>query len=108
MSNINRSKLALRVTTLLMAIFLAMSLGVLTIRPQVAHATAQSTSASKSNGHPVCAANGKSIELSQGGQMFCKGPSPMAYHHRRERAQPALRLTLRLVRTSMQPLYRRM
>jgi hypothetical protein len=74
MSNINSSKRALRVTTLLMAIVLATSLGVLTIRPQVAHATAQSTLASKSNGHPVCAKNGKSIELSQGGQMFCNPP----------------------------------
>jgi hypothetical protein len=43
------------------------------MRPQVAHAAAAQAT-SKSTNHPVCAANSKSIELSQGGQMFCKGP----------------------------------
>ena len=71
MRNLIRSEPTLTVITLLLAIALAMSLGVLTIRPQVAHAASQSALASKSNGHPVCKANGKSIELSQGGQMFC-------------------------------------
>jgi hypothetical protein len=74
MSNINRSKLALRVTTLLMAIALAMSLGVLTIRPQVAHAVAAQAMSNPKSNNPVCTKNGHSIELSQGGQMFCKGP----------------------------------
>src|SRR5260370_17093738 len=40
----------------------------------MAHAAAQASSDSKSSGHPVCAANGKKIELSQGGQMLCNGP----------------------------------
>lgn len=74
MRNLNRSKLALRLATLIVAIAIAVPLAFLTIRPQVAHAAAQATAASKSNGHPVCAANGKKIELSQGGQMFCNGP----------------------------------
>jgi len=57
-----------------MAIALAMSLGVLTIRPQVAHAVAAQAMSNPKSNNPVCTKNGHSIELSQGGQMFCKGP----------------------------------
>src|SRR5215470_4423538 len=79
MRNLIRSEPTLTVITLLLAIALAMSLGVLTIRPQAAHAALQATLASKSNGHPVCKANGETLELSQGGQMFCNPPqSPTA------------------------------
>src|SRR5215471_13057691 len=80
MRNINRSKLALRVTTLLMAIALAISLGVLTIRPQVAHAqTNTSNVTSHSKGNPLCGKLGKSVQASQGAQMFCFPPqSPQA------------------------------
>ena len=73
MRNLNRPKLALRVATLVVAITLAIPLAFLAIRPQVAHAAAAQAT-SKSTNHPVCAANGKSIELSQGGQMFCNPP----------------------------------
>jgi len=73
MRNLNRSKLTLRVTTLVMVIAIAIPLAVLSIRPQVAHAAAAQAT-SKSTNHPVCSRNGKSIELSQGGQMFCNGP----------------------------------
>jgi hypothetical protein len=73
MRNLNRSKLTLRMTTLVMVIAIAIPLAVLSIRPQVAHAAAAQAT-SKSTNHPVCSRNGKSIELSQGGQMFCNGP----------------------------------
>src|SRR6266581_4113962 len=73
MRNLSRSKLAHGVATLVMVIAIAVPLAFLTIRPQVAHAAAQASSNPKSN-NPVCAKNGQSIELSQGGQMFCKGP----------------------------------
>jgi len=75
MRNLNRSKLALRVATLVIAITLAIPLAFLAMRPQVAHAAA-ATATSKSTNHPVCSRNGKSIKLSQGGQMFCNGPQP--------------------------------
>jgi hypothetical protein len=73
MRNLNRPKLALRVATLVVAITLAIPLAFLAMRPQVAHAAAAQAN-SKSTNNPVCARNGQSIELSQGGQMFCKGP----------------------------------
>lgn len=66
MRNLTRSKLAFGVTTVVMAMAIAIPLATLTIRSQVAHA------ATKNN--PVCAENGQKIELSTGGQMWCKGP----------------------------------
>ena len=74
MRNLNRSKLALRVATLVIAITLAIPLAFLAMRPQVAHAAAAAQATASSKGNPVCAKNGKSLELSQGGQMFCNGP----------------------------------
>jgi hypothetical protein len=74
MRNLIRSEPTLTVIALVMVITLSIPLAVLTFRPQVAHAAAaQATSNPKSN-NPVCTKNGQSIELSQGGQMFCKGP----------------------------------
>jgi hypothetical protein len=73
--NLERSKLSLTLTTLVMIIALCLPVAVLAMHPQVAHAAAaQATSASK--GNPICSKNGKSIELSQGGQMWCNGPQP--------------------------------
>jgi len=74
MRNLNRSKLALRVATLVIAITLAIPLAFLAMRPQVAHAAAAQATANPKSNNPVCTKNGQSIELSQGGQMFCKGP----------------------------------
>jgi len=71
--NLERSKLSLTLTTLVMVIVLCLPVAVLAMHPQVAHAAAQASSNPKSN-NPVCSKNGQSIELSQGGQMFCKGP----------------------------------
>jgi hypothetical protein len=73
MRNLIRSELALRVAALVIVIALAISMAVLSSSPQIAHAAAQTSSNPKSN-NPVCAKNGHSIELSQGGQMFCNGP----------------------------------
>ncbi len=76
MRNLKRSKLSLTLTTLVMIIALCLPVAVLAMHPQVAHAAAaQATSNPKSN-NPICAQNGKSIRLSQGGQMFCNGPQP--------------------------------
>ena len=77
MRNLIRSELTRRVTALVMVIALAISLAVLSSSPRIAHAAAQASSNPKSN-NPVCTQNGlqngHGIELSQGGQMFCKGP----------------------------------
>jgi hypothetical protein len=73
MRNLNRPKLALTVATLVIMIILAMPLAFLAMRQHVAHAASPSALASKNN-NPVCAKNGRSIELSQAGQMFCNGP----------------------------------
>jgi hypothetical protein len=74
MRNLIRSEPTLTVIALVMVIALSIPLAVLAFRPQVAHAAAaQATSNPKSN-NPVCSQNGKTLELSQGGQMFCKGP----------------------------------
>src|SRR6266699_4727051 len=70
---LERSKLSLTLTVLVMVIALCLPVAVLAIHPQVAHAAVQATSNPKSN-NPVCTKNGQSVELSQGGQMFCKGP----------------------------------
>src|SRR3989441_6053719 len=70
---LERSNLSLTLTVLVMVIALCLPVAVLAIHPQVAHAAVQATSNPKSN-NPVCTKNGQSVELSQGGQMFCKGP----------------------------------
>src|SRR5260370_1302078 len=75
MRNLIRSELALRAAALVIMIALAISTAVLSSSPQIAHAAAQAWSNPKSN-NTVCAKNGQSIELSQGGQMFCNGPQP--------------------------------
>jgi len=59
---------------LVMVIILSIPLAVLTLRPQVAHAAAAQAMSNPKSNNPVCTKNGHSIELSQGGQMFCKGP----------------------------------
>src|SRR3989442_12350677 len=70
---LERSKLSPTLTVLVMVIALCLPVAVLAIHPQVAHAAVQETSNPKSN-NPFCTKNGQSGELSQGGQMFCKGP----------------------------------
>src|SRR6266699_6440571 len=74
MRNLIRSEPTLTVIALVMVIILSIPLAVLTLRPQVAHATAAQAMSNPKSNNPVCSKNGKSIELSQGGQMFCKGP----------------------------------
>ena len=71
MRNLIRSEPTLMVIALVMVIALAIPLAVLTFRPQVAHAAATQT---HTKNNPICAKNGKSVELSQGGQMWCNGP----------------------------------
>jgi hypothetical protein len=75
MRNLNRPKLALRVATLVIAITLAIPLAFLAMRPQVAHAAAAAQATSHTKNNPICAQNGKTIELSQGGQMWCNPPT---------------------------------
>src|SRR5712691_6767010 len=89
MRNLNRSKLVIRVATLVIAITLAIPLAFLTMRPQVAHAAAaQATSHTKNN--PICAQNGKTIKLSQGGQMWCNPPtSPSSMSVRSSSSNPS-------------------
>ncbi len=73
MRELVRSKLAMMLTALVLAIVIAIPLTVSAAQSHVAHAAAaQATFTSKNN--PVCSKNGHSIELSQGGQMFCNGP----------------------------------
>src|SRR6266568_1709519 len=74
MRNLIRSEPTLTMIALVMVIILSIPLAVLTLRPQVAHATAAQAMSNPKSNNPVCSKNGKSIELSQGGQMFCKGP----------------------------------
>src|SRR6266704_675856 len=74
MRNLIRSEPTLTVIALVMVIILSIPLAVLTLRPQVAHATAAQAMSNPKSNNPVCTRNGHSIELSQGGQMFCKGP----------------------------------
>src|SRR2546421_3725919 len=78
MSNLSRSKLAHGVTMVVMVLALAIPIAFLTIRPQVAHAAVAQASSNPKSNNPVCTQNGlqngHGIELSQGGQMFCKGP----------------------------------
>ena len=75
MRNLNRPKLALRVATLVIAITLAVPLAFLAIRPQVAHAAAAVQATSHTKNNPICSQNGKTLELSQGGQMWCNPPT---------------------------------
>src|SRR5712691_11212362 len=73
MRELVRSKLTVTLTALVLAIVIAIPLTVSAAQSHVAHAAAaQATFTSKNN--PVCSKNGHSIELSQGGQMFCNGP----------------------------------
>ena len=74
MRNLIRSEPTLTVIALVMVIILSIPLAVLTLRPQVAHAAAAQAMSNPKSNNPVCTKNGHSIELSQGGQMFCKGP----------------------------------
>ena len=74
MRNLIRSEPTLTMIALVMVIILSIPLAVLTLRPQVAHATAAQAMSNPKSNNPVCTRNGHSIELSQGGQMFCKGP----------------------------------
>jgi hypothetical protein len=68
MRNLIRSEPTLTLIALVMVITLSIPLAVLTFRPQVAHAA----TTTKSN--PMCAKLGKTIQASQGAQMFCFGP----------------------------------
>ena len=78
MKNLIRSEPTLTVIALVMVITLSIPLAVLTLRPQVAHAAATQTrtlnTASTTNNHPICSKNGQKVEVSTGGQMWCKGP----------------------------------
>jgi hypothetical protein len=76
MRNLIRSEPTLMVIALVMVITLSIPLAVLTFRPQVAHAAAAHAMSNPKSNNPVCTKNGHSIELSQGGQMFCNGPQP--------------------------------
>ncbi len=78
MRSLIRSKLTLTVTALVIMITLSIPLAVLTIRLQAAHAAATQThtlqTPSTSKGNPMCSKLGKSLQASQGAQMFCFGP----------------------------------
>ena len=78
MRSLIRSKLTLTVTALVIMITLSIPLAVLTIRLQAAHAAAAQThtlqTPSTSKGNPICSKLGKSLQASQGAQMFCFGP----------------------------------
>jgi hypothetical protein len=75
MRNLIRSEPTLTVIALVMVIALSIPLAVLASRPQVAHAqTYTSNATSHSKGNPLCDKLGKSVQASQGAQMFCFPP----------------------------------
>ena len=77
MRSLIRSKPTLMVVALVMVIALSIPLAVLTISLGAAHAAAQthnSRTASSSKTNPLCSKLGKSLQASQGAQMFCFGP----------------------------------
>jgi hypothetical protein len=77
MRSLIRSKLTLTVVALVMVIALSIPLAVLTISLGAAHAATQThtlRAASSSKNNPLCSKLGKSLQASQGAQMFCFGP----------------------------------